>query len=58
MAETYVGLEYRLFKYLAIGAAYDRLSVDLQIDSGGNGARIKVDNDWNIAYLYGTLYLF
>jgi hypothetical protein len=55
MFEYYAGLEYRLFKHFAVGAAYDRLATGLQ-DTSRGGAEIDVA--YNLAYFYGTLYLF
>jgi hypothetical protein len=55
MFEFYAGLEYRLFKHFALGAAYDRLDAGLQDTSTGG---FKVDFSYNLAYFYGTLYLF
>jgi hypothetical protein len=55
MMEFYAGLEYRLFKPFALGAAYDRLVVNAESTSS-NGFRADVN--WNLLYLYATLYLF
>jgi hypothetical protein len=56
MNEIYLGLEYRLFKHFAVGAAYDRL--DVSVDYAPNsGAGFFVHNDWNMLYMFGTLYL-
>ena len=55
MNELYLGLEYRLLTHLAVGTAFNRLQVNLKYDpNSGNGWRI--DNDWNILYIYGALY--
>lgn len=56
MFEIYFGLEYQLFKHLAIGAAYDRLQADVtnNNDSGG----FRVNTAFNLVYLYGTVYFF
>lgn len=53
MFEFYAGLEYRLFKHLAVGAAYDRLSADLQ-DTNHDGW--EFDFSYNLAFVYGSLY--
>ncbi len=53
--EFYAGLEYRLFKHFALGAAYDRLSTDVQ-NTSSSGYEFSLD--YNLVYLYGTLYLF
>ena len=55
MFEFYAGLEYRLFKHLAMGAAYDRLAAGLKNDSS-SGYAINVS--YNLAYVYATLYAF
>jgi hypothetical protein len=55
MMEFYAGLEYRLFKPFALGAAYDRLVVNAQ-SNVSNG--FSADLNWNLLYLYATLYLF
>lgn len=55
MFEFYAGLEYRLFKNLAVGAAYDRLAAGLQDTSRGG---FEIDVAYNLAYFYGTVYLF
>jgi hypothetical protein len=55
MMEFYAGLEYRLLKQFGLGAAYDRLVVNAQSNSS-NG--FTADMNWNLLYLYGTLYLF
>lgn len=55
MNELYLGLEYRVFTHFSLGTAFDRLTVDLKNDpNGGSGWRIE--NDWNVLYLYGALY--
>jgi hypothetical protein len=55
MFEFYAGLEYRLFRHFAMGAAYDRLQAGLRGD-GDQGFNINFS--YNLAYVYGTLYLF
>ncbi len=55
MFEFYAGLEYRLFKNFALGAAYDRLVVDVQNQSS-NGFNVNLG--YNLVYLYGSIYLF
>ena len=55
MNEVYLGLEYRVFTHFSLGTAFDRLQVNLKYDpDSGNGYR--VENDWNILYVYGALY--
>jgi hypothetical protein len=53
MFELYAGLEYRLFKHFAMGAAYDRLTAGL---SGSGEQGFNVDFGYNLAYVYVTLY--
>ena len=55
MFEFYAGLEYRLFKHFAVGAAYDRVSAGLQ-DTTSDGYEFSLN--YNLVYLYATLYLF
>jgi len=55
MFEFYAGLEYRLFRHFAMGAAYDRLQAGLRGD-GDKG--FNVNFSYNLAYVYATLYLF
>ena len=55
MFEFYAGLEYRLFKHFALGAAYDRLSDSLQ-NTSSSGYEFNLS--YNLAYFYVTLYLF
>ena len=55
MFEFYAGLEYRAFKHFAVGAAYDRLTVNVQDQSRGG---YEVNVGYNLLYLYGTIYLF
>jgi len=55
MFELYAGLEYRLLKNFALGAAFDRLSAGLR-SSGNQGFNINFS--YNLLYLYATLYAF
>ena len=55
MMEFYAGLEYRLFKPLGFGVAYDRLVVNAGSNSS-NG--FTADMNWNLLYMYASLYLF
>jgi len=55
MFELYAGLEYRLFKHFAMGAAYDRLTAGL---SGSGEQGFNVNFGYNLAYVYATLYAF
>jgi opacity protein-like surface antigen len=55
MVEVYLGLEYCLFKHVALGAAYDYLDVRADYQKGKRGGW-GVENDWNSVFVYGTLY--
>jgi len=55
MFEVYAGLEYRLHKHFAMGAAFDRLTAGLK-GSGDQG--FNVNFSYNLAYVYATLYAF
>ncbi|MDF0644615.1 MAG: hypothetical protein P0111_11320 [Nitrospira sp.] len=55
MFEFYAGLEYRLLKHFAMGAAYDRLQAGLRGD-GDKG--FTANFSYNLAYVYATIYLF
>ena len=55
MAEFYFGLEYRLFKHFAVGAAYDRMMLNVDINSGKNNGW-EIDAAWNSGLIYGALY--
>jgi hypothetical protein len=55
MFELYAGLEYRLFKHFALGAAYDRLQANLRGD-GHQG--FTANFSYNLLYVYGTIYAF
>lgn len=55
MNEIYVGLEYRLFKHFALGAAYNRLDVNLNYEPE-NSSGWQIRNDWNMLYAFGSLY--
>lgn len=55
MNELYIGLEYRLFDHFAVGAAYNRLDLNLNYQPDrSTGWQIR--NDWNMVYLFGSLY--
>jgi hypothetical protein len=55
MTEMYLGAEYRLFKHFAIGAAFDRLTIDVDYkpkeDTG-----FGIENTWNSVFMYLALY--
>lgn len=55
ITELFVGLEYRVFKHFAVGAAYDRLLLDVDYKSGKSDGW-EIDAAWNGAFFYGALY--
>jgi hypothetical protein len=55
MTEMYIGLEYRLLKHVGVGAAFNRLNVDLDYEPD-KAAGWQIRNDWNMVYLFGSLY--
>ena len=48
------GLEYRLFRNIALGAAYNRFG--MQLESKGEMATLNFDTNWNGGMLYGAVY--
>jgi hypothetical protein len=50
-----VGLEYRLFKHVGVGVAYDRLMLNLDYKSGKSDGW-ELDASWNGGLFYGALY--
>jgi hypothetical protein len=55
MFELYAGLEYRIVRHFALGAAYDRLQAALR----GNGHEgFNASFSYNLLYVYGTIYAF
>ena len=52
--DTLVGLEYRLFRNFALGAAYNRFNLNLELK--GDRTTLFADTGWNGAMLYGALY--
>ncbi len=49
-----IGLEYRLFRHVSLGAAYNRFS--LSLEAKGNAATLNLDTGWNGGMLYGAVY--
>ena len=49
-----VGLEYRVVRNVALGAAYNRFSVNIESDR--DESTLKVDTNWNGALLYAAVY--
>jgi hypothetical protein len=49
-----IGLEYRVFRNVALGAAYNRFS--LSIEAKGDAKTLNADTNWNGAMLYGAVY--
>ena len=56
MIEFYAGLDYQLFKYFALGAAYNLFAVNVENTDTRDGW--KVSNAWNLVFVYGTLSAF
>ena len=48
------GLEYRIFRNVALGAAYNRF--DLNVRVKGDNATLYMETNWNGGMLYGALY--
>ena len=48
------GLEYRLFRNVALGAAYNRFSMNAEIKK--DVATLNLDTSWNGGMLYGSVY--
>jgi len=55
MTEVYLGLEYRVFKHFALGAAYDFLYVNAGYDPKDKSG-FEVTNSWNTVFAYAALY--
>jgi hypothetical protein len=55
MTELFVGLEYRVFKHFAVGAAYDRLWLNVDYKPGKSDGW-EIDAAWNGGFFYGALY--
>jgi len=49
-----LGVEYRMFRHVAIGAAYNKFALDLELVA--DAATLYLNTGWNGAMLYGTLY--
>jgi len=49
-----IGLEYRLFRNVGIGAAYNRFALNAKIK--GDKSTLYLDANWNGGMLYGSLY--
>jgi hypothetical protein len=54
MQDFLFGLEYRLFRHVALGAAYNRFS--LTMDAKGDAATIHLDSSWNGTMAYAAVY--
>jgi len=48
------GLEYRLFRNFALGAAYNRFALHLK--GKGDATTVNLDTSWNGGMLYGAVY--
>jgi hypothetical protein len=49
-----IGLEYRVFRHVALGAAYSRFTTNLELKD--NSKTLTVNSGWNGGMLYGGLY--
>jgi hypothetical protein len=49
-----IGTEYRLFRNFALGAAYNRFGVAMEIK--GDNTTLNLSTNWNGGLLYGALY--
>jgi hypothetical protein len=49
-----IGLEYRLFRNVALGAAYNRFGLAMEIK--GDNTTLNLTTNWNGGMLYGALY--
>jgi hypothetical protein len=49
-----IGLEYRLFRNVALGAAYNRFGLGMEIK--GDNTTLNLTTNWNGGMLYGALY--
>jgi len=54
LSDFLLGLEYRLFRNVALGVAYNRFNVNLQ--AKGSDATLYVNTGWNGGMLYGAVY--
>jgi hypothetical protein len=54
LSDFLVGLEYRLFRNFALGAAYSRFGLNVKIV--GDNKTLYLDTNWNGGMLYGALY--
>ena len=59
LLEFLFGLEYRVFDHVGIGAALNRLNIEVDgtFTSKGREKEAGVTNDWNIIMGYFTIYL-
>jgi len=54
MQDFLLGMEYRLFKNVALGVAYNRFVVNLEIIA--DAATLTLNTGWHSGMLYGSLY--
>jgi len=54
LQDLLIGLEYRLFRNVGIGAAYNRFSLDVKMK--GDKSTLYLNTNWNGALLYGAVY--
>jgi|WetSurSiteA1Bulk_404760.scaffolds.fasta_scaffold51401_1 hypothetical protein len=49
-----LGVEYRIFRNVSLGAAYNRFAMDVKVK--GDNATLNLTTKWNGGMLYGALY--
>jgi hypothetical protein len=54
LQDSLLGFEYRLFRNVALGAAYNRFNLNLKLK--GDNQTLYVDSGWNGLMLYGSVY--
>ncbi|MCW5783820.1 MAG: hypothetical protein KIT39_10970 [Nitrospirales bacterium] len=55
IAEFYFGLEYRIFKHFGVGAAFDRIMLDLEYKKG-KPKGWELGTSWSSGLFYGAIY--
>ena len=50
------GLEYRLFRNIALGAAYNRFALAAEMKKNADAPSLKLNTNWNGGMLYGAVY--
>ena len=54
MQDMLFGLEYRLFRHLSLGAAYNRFNLNLELK--GDKSTLNLDTGWNGGMVYAAAY--